>query len=74
MSPSFDNSCANHGTASQSGGRTRHGSGTAGGLLTALPVATPLNQCGGTDLPLVNPDGFQYAWTTNRLWQKSRTT
>lgn len=52
-SPSFDNSCANHGTAKQSAGRTTHGSGTVGGNLAALPAATPLNQCGGADIPII---------------------
>ncbi|GAA2670764.1 hypothetical protein [Streptomyces lunalinharesii] len=51
LSPSMDNSCTNHGTATQSKGKTKHASGTAGGLLAELPVASPLNHCGGADLP-----------------------
>lgn len=50
-SPSFDNSCTNTGTAAQSAGDTTHSSGTANGPLAAIPAETPLNHCGGADLP-----------------------
>ncbi|WP_189762375.1 hypothetical protein [Streptomyces xanthochromogenes] len=49
-SPSHDNSCFNT-DAAQSRDATRNGSGTAAGLLAALPIETPLNHCGGADLP-----------------------
>ncbi|GGY65815.1 hypothetical protein GCM10010326_70530 [Streptomyces xanthochromogenes] len=51
-SPSHDNACTNLGTTAQSGGETRNGSGTVGGLLAAVPVGMPLNNCGGADLPM----------------------
>ncbi|MGW5820318.1 hypothetical protein [Streptomyces noursei] len=52
-SPSFDNSCANS-QSTDASGPTRHGAGTASGLRTQLPADTPLNHCGGADLPCVN--------------------
>ncbi len=48
-SPSFMNSCTNHGHATQRGATT-NGNGAAGGLLATLPVSGPLNDCGGADL------------------------
>ncbi|MFF9480034.1 hypothetical protein [Streptomyces sp. NPDC014733] len=53
-SPSFANSCASHGTTAHHTGSAEHGSGIASGLLAALPAGTPLNHCGGADLPLPN--------------------
>ncbi|MGX8904654.1 chaplin family protein [Streptomyces netropsis] len=50
----MDNSCTNHNTTQQAKGTTQHASGTAGGQLAQLPISTPLNHCGGADLPLLN--------------------
>lgn len=50
-SPSAFNTYSNT-TASDAPASTRHASGTVAGLTAALPVTTPLNHCGGADLPL----------------------
>ncbi|MYT28513.1 MULTISPECIES: hypothetical protein [unclassified Streptomyces] len=52
LSPSFDNSCANQHAAANANADTVHGRGTAGGLSAAIPADTPLNHCGGAELPL----------------------
>ncbi len=48
LSPTFGNNCANH-QGSRTNGVTTAGTGTATGNLVGLPVASPLNQCGGAD-------------------------
>ncbi|MFF3343623.1 chaplin family protein [Streptomyces flavidovirens] len=50
LSPAFGTNCANHHGA-HAAGTTTHGTGTANGNLAELPVGSPLNQCGGADLP-----------------------
>lgn len=50
LSPSMNNGCANANTAAQSAGNTQRASGAVGGLLAAVPVSTPLNECGGADM------------------------
>jgi hypothetical protein len=50
-SPSFSNACTNAGTHTTPHGATTHGPGTAGGLLGQIPITSPLNHCGGADLP-----------------------
>ncbi|WP_406322847.1 chaplin family protein [Streptomyces sp. NBC_00519] len=52
LSPSFGNSCINHGD-SRATGATAHASGLAGGNLVTLPVSRPYNWCGGADLPMM---------------------
>uniref|UniRef100_A0A5S6QDS6 Peptidase_M14 domain-containing protein n=1 Tax=Trichuris muris TaxID=70415 RepID=A0A5S6QDS6_TRIMR len=38
------------------------------------PVTTQLvNKFNFYILPVLNPDGYDYSWTTNRLWRKSRS-
>ncbi|WP_275464569.1 hypothetical protein [Streptomyces noursei] len=59
-SPSFDNSCANQGTRTQPHGHTSKESGSAQGMSAQIPLASPLNHCGGADVPLIN-EGFQMA-------------
>ncbi|WP_037897633.1 hypothetical protein [Streptomyces sp. NRRL S-920] len=51
LSPAFGTSCANHNARSQANGATTAGTGTADGNLLGLPLGSPLNQCGGADLP-----------------------
>ncbi|WP_157882438.1 chaplin family protein [Streptomyces silvensis] len=50
LSPAFGTSCANRHGAHAVGTAT-HGSGSGDGNLLGLPVGSPLNQCGGADLP-----------------------
>jgi hypothetical protein len=52
LSPAFATSCSNLDNAAQAEGATTHGTGTAAGNLTGLPVGSPLNQCGGADAPV----------------------
>ncbi|MFJ5678206.1 hypothetical protein [Streptomyces sp. NPDC093097] len=61
LSPSMDNTCAELGKAMRHTAGTTHGSGTADGLLTALLIDSPLNHCGGADIPL--PAEKQQAFT-----------
>jgi hypothetical protein len=56
LSPAFGTNCANHNTGAHADGLTRHGTGTVGGNLAGLPLGSALNQCGGADLPLVDPN------------------
>lgn len=35
-------------------------------------VTSLLDQCEVFVVPIVNPDGFSYTWTNNRLWRKNR--
>ncbi|WP_392895738.1 hypothetical protein [Streptomyces sp. LN699] len=52
LSPAFGINCANLNTGAQAAGHTTRGSGAAGGSLLGLPIGTPLNQCGGADMPV----------------------
>ncbi|GHB27917.1 hypothetical protein GCM10010331_12870 [Streptomyces xanthochromogenes] len=52
LSPAFGTDCANLNTGAQAAGHTTQGSGAAGGNLLGLPIGSPLNHCGGADLPL----------------------
>ncbi|WP_329438802.1 hypothetical protein OG906_34115 [Streptomyces sp. NBC_01426] len=52
LSPAFGTDCANLNTGAQAAGHTTRGSGAAGGSLLGLPIGTPLNQCGGADMPV----------------------
>lgn len=57
-SPAFGNSCGNHGTGRTSAATT-HGTGTASGNVSGLPISGPGNHCGGADLqPLLTERGF----------------
>ncbi|MET9428520.1 chaplin family protein [Streptomyces sp. NPDC003036] len=56
LSPAFGTSCANQHTGARANGTTTHGTGAADGNLAGLPVGSPLNQCGGADLPPLRPD------------------
>ncbi|MVO84974.1 hypothetical protein GPA10_09410 [Streptomyces sp. p1417] len=49
-SPAFGTSCGNHSTT-QTAATTGHGTGTVGGNRAGLPLGSPLNQCGGAELP-----------------------
>ncbi|MGW8064336.1 chaplin family protein [Streptomyces ziwulingensis] len=51
LSPASGTSCANHHNAAQADGATTRGTGTATGNLAGLPIGSPLNQCGGADMP-----------------------
>ncbi|MGW6062616.1 hypothetical protein [Streptomyces sp. NPDC055189] len=51
LSPAFGTSCANHRTGGHMVGRTAYGEGSADSNLLGLPVSSPVNQCGGADLP-----------------------
>jgi len=35
-------------------------------------VTAILDKVGFVIVPVVNPDGYDYAWTTNRMWRKNR--
>jgi len=35
-------------------------------------VTKYLDEVEFTIVPMVNPDGYEYSWTTNRLWRKNR--
>ncbi|MFV0137959.1 hypothetical protein ACLGIH_33075 [Streptomyces sp. HMX87] len=50
LSPAFGTSCANDHSARVEG-TTTHDTGAANGNLAGLPVGSPLNQCGGADMP-----------------------
>ncbi|MEU4210098.1 hypothetical protein AB0F13_08890 [Streptomyces sp. NPDC026206] len=52
LSPAVDNGCANHDWRSTARGGTTTAAGAAGGDRVAVPVAGPLNQCGGADVPV----------------------
>ncbi|KOX25110.1 hypothetical protein ADL06_19510 [Streptomyces sp. NRRL F-6491] len=54
LSPAFGTSCSNLNTGAHNTARTTTATGTAGGGLLGLPLGSPLNQCGGADLPLQN--------------------
>ncbi|MCZ0210748.1 chaplin family protein [Streptomyces sp. UMAF16] len=56
LSPAFGTSCANLHTGAHATGTTSHGTGAANGNLAGLPLGSPLNQCGGADLPDINQD------------------
>lgn len=49
LSPAFGTSCLNHHTGGHATGQTAHSTGSVDGNLLGLPVASPLNQCGGAD-------------------------
>ncbi|GCD39326.1 hypothetical protein OEIGOIKO_07156 [Streptomyces chrestomyceticus JCM 4735] len=49
-SPSHDNTCRN-GVGTVARGAATHGTGNAAGLLGQIPFGSPLNHCGGADLP-----------------------
>ncbi|MEU9419846.1 hypothetical protein [Streptomyces sp. NPDC048272] len=53
LSPAFGINCANHDTVPHAEWATIVGTGTgaADGNLLALPLGSPLNQCGGADMP-----------------------
>ncbi|MGW6971517.1 hypothetical protein [Streptomyces sp. NPDC054952] len=51
LSPAFGTNCANLNTASHAAGATTTGTGAADGNLLGLPLGSPLNQCGGADMP-----------------------
>jgi hypothetical protein len=51
LSPAFGTECSNHNAGALAGNATRSGTGTAGGNLVGLPVGSPINQCGGADVP-----------------------
>lgn len=55
-SPSHDNSCLNLGSA-KAASSLKRAAGTVSNLLGQVPVASPLNHCGGADAPLL-PDLF----------------
>lgn len=50
LSPAFGTDCANHHGA-HADGATTAGTGAANGSLLGLPIGSPLNQCGGADVP-----------------------
>lgn len=50
-SPSTNNSCYNHGAATRSAGTATSAPGSAVGTVLNAPVDTPLNHCGGADIP-----------------------
>ncbi|MEV7641378.1 hypothetical protein AB0O32_15690 [Streptomyces rubiginosohelvolus] len=52
LSPAFGVDCENHRIGSQASGGTAHGTGTIGGNVGRIPLASALNQCGGADLPM----------------------
>jgi len=35
-------------------------------------IQSLLNRCEVIVIPIVNPDGYEYTWTTQRLWRKNR--
>jgi len=39
---------------------------------TSKPVTDLLNKIGVVVIPVVNPDGYDYSWTNDRLWRKNR--
>ncbi|MCX5078720.1 hypothetical protein OHA84_00810 [Streptomyces sp. NBC_00513] len=51
LSPAFGTNCANHDTVPHATGATTTGTGAADGNLLGLPLGSPLNQCGGADMP-----------------------
>ncbi|MGZ3097144.1 hypothetical protein [Streptomyces sp. H72] len=55
LSPAFGTTCGNHGSTHATG-VTTHTTGAANGNLAGLPIGSPLNQCGGADLPLSGAD------------------
>ncbi|MFJ7063755.1 chaplin family protein [Streptomyces microflavus] len=58
LSPAFGTNCSNLHTGAHGNGETTRGSGSVNGNLAGLPVASPLNQCGGADLdPSSGEDG-----------------
>ncbi|MVO90212.1 DUF320 domain-containing protein [Streptomyces sp. p1417] len=57
LSPAFGTDCANH-HGSHAAGTTTRGSGMADSNFAGLPVGSPVNQCGGADLPVQNGQGF----------------
>ncbi|MFF3644785.1 hypothetical protein [Streptomyces sp. NPDC002564] len=52
LSPAFGTSCANH-HGTRADGVTTSGTGAGDSNLLGLPLGSPLNQCGGADLPYV---------------------
>ncbi|MFF3343652.1 hypothetical protein [Streptomyces flavidovirens] len=58
LSPAFGTACANLNNGARAHGVTTQGTGIAGGDLAGLPIGSALNQCGGADLPIVDP-GFR---------------
>ncbi|MFD7541377.1 chaplin family protein [Streptomyces sp. NPDC059819] len=51
LSPAFGTDCANLHTGAQASGSTTRDTGAGGGNLLGLPIGSPLNQCGGADMP-----------------------
>jgi hypothetical protein len=58
LSPAFGTDCANHNTRPHADGATTAGTGAANGYLLGLPLGSPLNQCGGADIPLEDQSGL----------------
>ncbi|MFE5735274.1 hypothetical protein ACFQ7A_30750 [Streptomyces sp. NPDC056528] len=54
ISPAFGTSCANLNNGTRAEGVTRHATGTIGGNVAGLPLGSPLNQCGGADMPIAD--------------------
>lgn len=50
LSPAFGTACTNLNHGARATGATTHTTGTAGGNIAGLPLASPLNQCGGADV------------------------
>lgn len=52
LSPAFGDTCVNEHVGAKAVGATTRSTGTGGGTVAGIPIVSPVNQCGGADLPL----------------------